>query len=325
MTADLLCTELSALPALSSQIPEDQRRLQIFLELEDRFMPTYHRLHDAGRLAPAEDEDRTRMLETMHKALCPGLEVSRSDVYHLAVNLMDRFLSYENVKSERDLCATSAACAMISLKILRAREECLSYDYLRSHFDRVPESKIRGKEKAIATTLKWNLNAVTTANFIDELSRPLALYFDPSLLQKVVTHSLTLANVSLLNHQFMKVPPSLLASACLCDAVKHLAAHLHGKCVEELVALARLEQDVLLQHEASVGYMVELKLQALENCHTSTPAGLEEIENREFCGPTRFNFPDTLSLTSSSSSSVDCAQPPEFQSQHHHFPVPEPV
>lgn len=56
---------------------------------------------------------------------------------------MDRYLSYENVKSERDLCATSAACAMISVKILRAREECLSYDDVQYHFDNVSESRIR--------------------------------------------------------------------------------------------------------------------------------------------------------------------------------------
>ena len=67
MAADLLCTELSSLPAMSSQIPEDQRRLQIFLEQEDRFMPSYHRQHDAGRLAIAEGKSRTRMLETMHR------------------------------------------------------------------------------------------------------------------------------------------------------------------------------------------------------------------------------------------------------------------
>lgn len=64
---DLLCTELSPLPAMSSPLTEDQRRLQTLLEQEDRFMPTYHRLHNAGRLALAEDEDRTRMLEIMHR------------------------------------------------------------------------------------------------------------------------------------------------------------------------------------------------------------------------------------------------------------------
>ena len=65
MAGDLLCTELSSLPAVSSQIPEDQRRLQILLDQEDQFMPSYHRQHDAGRLA--EDDDRTRMLEIMHQ------------------------------------------------------------------------------------------------------------------------------------------------------------------------------------------------------------------------------------------------------------------
>ena len=62
---------------------------------------------------------------------------------------MDRFLSYENVKSENDLYATSAACAMISLKILRAREECLNYDYLRHHFNRVSEPRIRVRRNGV--------------------------------------------------------------------------------------------------------------------------------------------------------------------------------
>ncbi|CAI8023805.1 hypothetical protein GBAR_LOCUS13896 [Geodia barretti] len=176
-------------------------------------------------------------------------------------------------------------------------------------------SPVQEKEKHIAKKLNWNLNAVTIANFIDELSRPLALYFETSLIRKVVTHSLTLANVSLLNHQFMKVPPSLLASACLCDAVKHLAPHLHSKCVEELTTLARLEQDVLLQHEESVGYMVQLKLQALESPHTSTPAGLEDIESQEFGSPAHFSFPDT--------SSTNCSQQ-QIQNQLQ-YPSHEPA
>ena len=67
MAADLLCMELSSHPALSSEIPVDQRRLETFLDQEDLFMPTYHRQHDAGRLALAEDENRTRMLEAMHR------------------------------------------------------------------------------------------------------------------------------------------------------------------------------------------------------------------------------------------------------------------
>ena len=77
------------------------------------------------------------------QALCPESEASRSDVYHLAVNLLDRYLSYESMESEKEFYATSAACAMISLKIRRAREECLSYEHLRYHFFSVSESRIK--------------------------------------------------------------------------------------------------------------------------------------------------------------------------------------
>ena len=68
-------------------------------------------------------------------------------MYHLAVNLMDRYLSFESIKSEKDFYATSAACAMISLKIRRATEECLSYEHLRYHFCSVSESRIRVSDR----------------------------------------------------------------------------------------------------------------------------------------------------------------------------------
>ncbi len=41
---------------------------------------------------------------------------------------------------------------------------------------------------------------------------------------------------------FMGLPPSLLASACLCDAVAHMASQEHSRCVETLADLAGLEK-----------------------------------------------------------------------------------
>lgn len=41
---------------------------------------------------------------------------------------------------------------------------------------------------------------------------------------------------------FVTVPPSLLACACLCDAISIVAPHQHRKCVELLSGLAGLEQ-----------------------------------------------------------------------------------
>ncbi len=64
-------------------------------------------------------------------------------MYHLAVNLLDRYLSYETIKTEEDFLAVAGGCSMISLKIRRARKECLNYDQLRHHFYGISERKIR--------------------------------------------------------------------------------------------------------------------------------------------------------------------------------------
>jgi len=74
------------------------------------------------------------------QAVCSPLN---SDVFHLAVNLMDRYLSHVQLESEADYTATAVACTMISHKIRRARRECLNYDNLKHHFRGTSEKNIR--------------------------------------------------------------------------------------------------------------------------------------------------------------------------------------
>ena len=74
------------------------------------------------------------------QAVCP--EPRKSDCYHLAVNLMDRYLGYRTPKIE-ELPAIVCACTMISLKLRRATKECLSYHQLRCCFHSISEQNIR--------------------------------------------------------------------------------------------------------------------------------------------------------------------------------------
>ncbi len=53
-------------------------------------------------------------------------------------------------------------------------------------------------EKKIASRLKWDLNAVTVADFIHELSERLLPLLNSYLMVKLVEHSMTLANVCLI-------------------------------------------------------------------------------------------------------------------------------
>ena len=53
-------------------------------------------------------------------------------------------------------------------------------------------------EKKIANQLKWDLNAVTAAEFIEELSPRLADLVPPEDLDRLIDHAHTIANVCLL-------------------------------------------------------------------------------------------------------------------------------
>ena len=62
-----------------------------------------------------------------------------------------------------------------------------------------PLCDLQVKEKEIATQLKWNLNAVTSLDFIEELSQRLhPLLHTQEMLDKLSKHSLALANICLL-------------------------------------------------------------------------------------------------------------------------------
>lgn len=68
-------------------------------------------------------------------------------------------------------------------------------------------------EKKIASMLKWDLNAVTVADFIHELAERLIPILD-SQRAKLVEHSLTLANVCLICECHSKAPPPPPCNTC---------------------------------------------------------------------------------------------------------------
>lgn len=117
----------------------------------------------------------------------------------------------------------------------------------------------------------------------------------------------------------MSVPPSLLASACLCDSIAHLAKEQYSKCTEKLSQLAGVElvgylplhssmphkhnmhtlifvcwkcfhsellchfsnKDVLVQHQHNVSDVYNRKIQSFSS-QPNTPTNIEDIEEKEF-------------------------------------------
>lgn len=175
--------------------------------------------------------------------------------------------------------------AIINLPLTCRAVTCTHYSSFFAH--------LQNKEKEIAVTLKWNLNAVTAADFVEELSRRLAVHIPAGTLEKLVEHSHTLASNALLckwsdpppdssqinpvactttntalcwaesvvtlslspplpaDLSFAKVPPSLLACACLSDALQHMAGDHYPHCFEMLAQLCGVDQVCLCMHPSS--------------------------------------------------------------------------
>lgn len=85
-----------------------------------------------------------RYFHCSKQAVCP--QPKKSDAFHLAVNLMDRFLGYKPPSDDEQFRTVACACTMISMKIRRARKECLSNDMLRKHFYGISEKKVKVRE-----------------------------------------------------------------------------------------------------------------------------------------------------------------------------------
>ena len=60
--SELLCTELSSIPAVSTRLHDDLRRLGTYLEQEERFMPTTYHMQKKDL-----EEQRQQMLEIIYE------------------------------------------------------------------------------------------------------------------------------------------------------------------------------------------------------------------------------------------------------------------
>ncbi len=77
------------------------------------------------------------------QTIFPEPQPRKSDVFHLAANLIDRYLGYYPPSTEGEFRTVASACTMISVKLRRSREEALSYDSLRPHFYDISEKEVR--------------------------------------------------------------------------------------------------------------------------------------------------------------------------------------
>ncbi|KPJ01977.1 PREDICTED: G1/S-specific cyclin-D2-like [Papilio xuthus] len=167
----------------------------------------------------------TWMLEVCEEQQC------EEQVFPLAVSYMDRFLSHRAI-SRQQLQLLAVTALLLASKFRQCHP--LSVDLLCAYTDNsVYPNEVRQWEVMLLQRLNWQLSIATAFDFVDPFLARLSWGRDNALVR---THALTLTSVCYTETEFLLVPPSLIAAACITAAARGLRVRMS---VNELCAMTR--------------------------------------------------------------------------------------
>ncbi|KAG5882106.1 hypothetical protein JTB14_016869 [Gonioctena quinquepunctata] len=153
----------------------------------------------------------TWMLEVCEEQMC------EDQVLPLAVNIMDRFLCVCSIKRQQ-LQLLGATCLLIASKVRSTN--FLPIDLLCAYTDySVTYEHIVSWELLVLSKLQWNVSAVTGFDYIDQVIERCTWGGENGLLRR---HAHTLVSICYTEPSLIQTPPSVIAAACLCSAVRGL-------------------------------------------------------------------------------------------------------
>ncbi|XP_069574720.1 G1/S-specific cyclin-D1-like [Brachyistius frenatus] len=272
MEPQLLCCEGDR-PAIRRAYRDSNlltdRVLQALLRAEDKYLPAANYFKCVQRdIAPYMRRIvATWMLEVCEEQKC------EEEVFPLAMNYIDRFLSVEPTKKNR-LQLLGAACMFLASKLketmpLTAEKLCIYTD------NSVTPSQLLQMELLVLNKLKWDLASLTPLDFIDHfLSRLPVGKENRPILRK---HAQTFVALCATDVKFIASPPSMVAAGSMVAAVEGLQMRMAGnitmsqKLTEQLAQTIRSDPDCLRACQEQIESLLETSLrQAKQQQHPVT-------------------------------------------------------
>ncbi|XP_053214531.1 G1/S-specific cyclin-D2-like [Panonychus citri] len=157
------------------------------------------------------------MLEICEEEQC------EKDVFPLAMNILDRFLSSVTIKKSQ-LQLLASVCLFLASKLKQSESIVTSKLILYSDFS-ITEDQLKGWELLVLSQLKWDLAAVTPNDFLNLLIR--RLHTRSKGKEKLMTikkHAQTFITLCATDFRFSMLPPSSIAASCIATAILGLTS-----------------------------------------------------------------------------------------------------
>ncbi|XP_063800221.1 G1/S-specific cyclin-D1 [Pseudophryne corroboree] len=268
---NLMCCEVDAIRrAHLDRNLLTERVLQTMLKAEENCCPAanYFKCVQREILPHMRKIVATWMLEVCEEQKC------EEEVFPLAMNYLDRFLSVEPLKKNR-LQLLGATCMFLASKMketipLTAEKLCIYTD------NSIKPEELLFMELVILNKLKWDLASVTPHDFIEHFLNKIELTEDTK--QIIRKHAQTFVALCATDVNFISNPPSMVAAGSVAAAIQGL--HLVNKdsisssqnLTKFLSQVIKCDSDCLRACQEQIELLLEFSLRHSSQPHKGSDA-----------------------------------------------------
>lgn len=286
MEQQLLCCEVEQIRRAHQDLNLlNERGLHTLLKAEENYLPSpnYFKCVQRDIVPKMRKIVATWMLEVCEEQKC------EEEVFPLAMNYLDRFLSVEATRKSR-LQLLGATCMFLASKMketvpLTAEKLCIYTD------NSVEPAELLQMELLLLNKLKWDLASVTPHDFIEHFLSKLNIH--PSTKQILRKHAQTFVALCATDVNFIASPPSMVAAGSVVAAVQGLYLKVQDTSLScqnltnFLSRIIRSDPDCLRSCQEQIEALLESSLrQAQQQHHSSSDSKLQEPSTDLSCTPT---------------------------------------